>query len=57
MRNHNNNTNALLVEIMIAVLFFALCAVVLLQTFTGVHRQSRLAGLSTSAMIDARDML
>ena len=57
MNHHSNNTNALLVEIMVAVLFFALCATVLLQTITGVYKQSRLAGTQTVAMTEARDVL
>ena len=56
MNRHSNNNNALLVEIMIAVLFFALCSTVLLQVFTGVHRQSELSGVRTDALRTVRSL-
>lgn len=54
MNRHSNNTNALLVEIMAAVLFFALCSTILLQVFAGAHNNSRNAALTTGAMTEAR---
>ena len=56
MNHHSNNSNALLVEIMIAVLFFSLCCTVLLRTFVSAHTQSELCGIRNEAMIEARDV-
>ena len=40
----SNQLNTLLMEIMIAVLFFALCSTVILDVFVGAHNQSVRAG-------------
>lgn len=52
----NRNQRALLMEIMIAVLFFGLCATVLLQTFAAAREYSRRAGAEGEALIAAQDM-
>lgn len=57
MNRHNNNNNALLVEIMLAILFFSLCAIMLLQTYTRVHQKSEVSGLQIAAIEEARDIL
>lgn len=57
MNRHSNNTNALLVEIMLAVLFFSICAATLLQAFTAVHTRSDAAGREIDAMIRARNIV
>lgn len=44
------NQNALLMEIMIAVLFFAVCSTLLLNVFSGVHDHSVAARAMTEAM-------
>ena len=36
----SNQLNTLLMEIMIAVLFFALCSTVIMDVFVGAHNQS-----------------
>lgn len=54
--NKNGNQNALLIEIMIAVLFFALCSTVLVETFMTANRQSRCAGLDNQALVEAQDV-
>lgn len=50
------NQRALLMEIMIAVLFFALCASVLLRTFVTVRELSRRAGVRTDALLTAQSL-
>lgn len=50
------NQRALLMEIMIAVLFFALCASVLLQTFVTARELSRRAGVQTDALLTAQSL-
>lgn len=54
--NKSGNQNALLIEIMIAVLFFALCSTVLVETFMTANRQSRYAGLDSQALVEAQDV-
>ena len=48
--------NALLIEIMIAVLFFALCSTILLETFVTAREQSKRAGGDGRALIFAEDL-
>ena len=50
------NQRALLMEIMIAVLFFALCASVLLQTFASAREYSRRAGLESETFLEAQSL-
>ena len=50
------NQRALLMEIMLAVLFFALCASVLLQTFTAAREYSRRAGVENEALLQAQSV-
>ena len=50
------NQRALLMEIMVAVLFFALCASVLLQTFTAAREYSRRAGVEGEALLQAQSL-
>ena len=50
------NQRALLMEIMLAVLFFALCASVLLQTFTAAREYSRRAGVEGEALLQAQSL-
>lgn len=57
MKRHANNTNALLVEIMLAVLFFSLCASMLLQGFTAIHNKSDASAAEIRAMVRARNVL
>ena len=40
----HNQLNTLLMEILIVVLFFALCSTVILDVFVGAHNQSERAG-------------
>ena len=47
---------ALLMEIMLAVLFFAMCASVLLQTFTAAREYSRRAGVENEALLQAQSV-
>ena len=49
--NGNRNQNILLVEIMIAVLFFALCSVVLLETFVAAREYESRSRVETEALI------
>ena len=51
-----NNQRALLIEIMIAVLFFALCAAVILETFVSAHNLSRRAEANTAVLAHMQDM-
>lgn len=51
-----NHLNALLVEIMMAVLFFALSAVVILELFTAAHVRSSEARLSGDALGRVRNL-
>jgi len=50
-----NRMNALLVEILIAVLFFALSATVILETFVAAHGLSEEAGRQSNALADAQN--
>ena len=50
------NQRALLMEIMVAVLFFALCASVLLQTFATAREYSRRAGVEGEALLQAQSL-
>ena len=50
------NQRALLMEIMVAVLFFALCASVLLQTFAAAREYSRRAGVEGEALMQAQSL-
>lgn len=52
----SRSQRTLLVEIMIAVLFFALCATVLLQTFATAHDYSHRAGADGAALLEAQDL-
>lgn len=49
---HNWKLNSLLMEILIAVLFFALCSGVILNTMAASRNQSKSAG-EVTAMLDA----
>lgn len=51
-----NHLNALLVEIMMAVLFFALSAVVILELFTAAHTKSTEARLSGEVLNRVRNL-
>ena len=51
-----NQANALLVEIMIAVLFFALAATVILDCFSTAHSQSVRVGRQDEALRAAQDL-
>ena len=51
-----NHLNALLVEIMMAVLFFALSAVVILELFAAAHAASGTARLSGDALNRVRNL-
>ena len=51
-----NQLNTLLVEIMIAVLFFALSSTVVLQTFVVTRNQSREAGIYDTALMEAQNI-
>lgn len=47
--------NTLLVEIMISVLFFALCSTVILEVFVTAREYSRRSAVEGQAMISVRD--
>ena len=51
-----NQLNTLLVEIMIAVLFFALSSTVILETFVVTRNQSRLADVYNVALMEAQNI-
>lgn len=51
-----NQLNTLLVEIMIAVLFFALSSTVVLQTFVVTRNQSREADIYDTALMEAQNI-
>ena len=55
MRN-NNRSNVLLVEILIAVLFFMLSATVLVQVFSTSHNMTVRAGVETLALSEAQSV-
>lgn len=52
----SNQLNTLLMEIMIAVLFFALCSTVILDVFVGAHNQSVRAGVQAQALTAAQNL-
>lgn len=52
----NRNQNNLLVEIMIAVLFFALCSTVILETFMASREFGRRSALEGAALVQAQDL-
>lgn len=54
--NESRSQRTLLVEILIAVLFFALCATVLLRTFVSARECSRRAGVDSVALLEAQDL-
>ncbi len=54
--NENRSQRTLLVEILIAVLFFALCATVLLRTFVSAREYSDRAGIDSAALLAAQDL-
>ena len=54
--NRLRNLNSLLVEIMIAVLFFALCSTVILEMFVMARDYSHIAGVDTDAMIEMQTL-
>ena len=56
MTNRSRSQNALLVEIMIAVLFFALCATVILETFVSAWDYSSHAGVHSRAQLEVQDL-
>lgn len=51
------NQRALLMEILIAALFFSLSASVLLQVFTTAREYSRRAGLQSEALLQAQSLV
>ena len=52
----SNQLNTLLMEIMIAVLFFALCSTVILDVFVGAHNQSVRAGVQAQTLAAAQNL-
>ncbi len=52
----NNQSRALLVEILIAVLFFALSATILLEVFVGARNQSLRAEIANEALFAAQNL-
>lgn len=52
----SNQLNTLLMEIMIVVLFFALCSTVILDVFVGAHNQSVRAGVQAQALAAAQNL-
>lgn len=54
--DRNNHLSTLLVEILIAVLFFALSATVLLEMFVASRSQSAYAGLCGEALCAAQNL-
>ena len=52
----SRSQNVLLVEIMIAVLFFALCSTVILETFVAAREYSRRAGIQNEALVELQDL-
>ena len=52
----HNRQNTLLMEILIVVLFFALCSTVILNVFVGAHNQSERAGAQADALIAAQSL-
>ena len=56
MRSKHNRTNVLLVEILIAVLFFMLSATVLVRVFVTAHNLTVRSGVETIALSDAQNV-
>jgi len=54
--NKKSSQNALLVEIMIAVLFFSLCATVMLETFVAAREFSRRSEAESLAIAGMQDI-
>ena len=54
--NRNRNQNVLLVEIMIAVLFFALSATVILETYAAARQFADRSQTETGALIEAQNL-
>lgn len=52
----NRNQNNLLVEIMIAVLFFALCSTVLLETFMASRELGSRSAAQSAALVRLQDL-
>lgn len=52
----NRNQRGLMVEIMIAVLFFALCATILLETFVAACDYSRRVGVDSAAIVEMQNL-
>lgn len=52
----NRNQNNLLVEIMIAVLFFALCSTVILETFMAARQFNHKSGVESRALAAVQDV-
>lgn len=52
----NRSQNILLVEIMIAVLFFALCSTVILEVFVTAKEYSRKSSVESAALIAMQDV-
>ena len=52
----SNQLNTLLVEILIAVVFFAFCAMVVVETFVITSNQSRQAGVYNVALVEAQNV-
>ena len=53
----HNQLNTLLMEILIVVLFFALCSTVILDVFVGAHNQSARAGVQADALTEAQSLI
>ena len=56
MRNSNNRSNVLLVEILIAVLFFMLSATVLVRVFATSRNMTVRSGAETAALAEAQNV-
>ena len=54
--NKNRNQNNLLVEIMIAVLFFALCSTVILETFMASRELGIRSTIESAALVQLQDI-
>ncbi len=56
MNNKHNRSHALLVEILIAVLFFMIAATVLVRVFVASHHLTVRSGVETQALEDAQNV-
>ena len=54
--DNRNRSNVLLVEILIAVLFFMLSATVVVQVFVTAHNLTAKAGVETRALAEAQNV-